>query len=93
VGTYVEPFFGGGAVFLHIEPKKSIIADLNARLFGFYMYVKNKPDELHKGIFDISKETREAFKKHFGWKRWSQKKFNSLVTEAIRKAVEKEENL
>ena len=68
VGTYVEPFFGGGAVFLHIEPKKSIIADLNARLFGFYMYVKNKPDELHKGIFDISKEfnaTDESSKKNF----------------------------
>ena len=56
VGTYVEPFFGGGAVFLHVKPKKSIIADLNARLFGFYMYVKNKPNELYSGICEIAKE-------------------------------------
>jgi hypothetical protein len=55
--------------------------------------IKDLPDGSCEIIFDISKETREAFKKHFGWKRWSQKKFNSLVTEAIRKAVEKEENL
>ena len=25
--NYIEPFFGGGALFFNLEPKKSIIAD------------------------------------------------------------------
>lgn len=55
--------------------------------------IKDLPDGTCEIIFEISKETKKAFKKHFGWKRWSQKKFNSLVTEVLTNAVEKEENL
>ena len=27
--TYIEPFVGGGALYFHLEPKKSVIADQN----------------------------------------------------------------
>jgi DNA adenine methylase len=54
-GTYIEPFIGGGAMFLFLAPEKAIIADLNIRLFGFYSHVKNDPDEVFNGIFEISK--------------------------------------
>lgn len=53
-GTYIEPFIGGGAMFLFLAPEKALIADLNVRLFGFYSHVKNSPEEVFNGIFEIS---------------------------------------
>ena len=48
--TYVEPFFGGGAVYFHIEPRKAIINDLCKELILFYRYVK---DELDRNLFKV----------------------------------------
>lgn len=38
---YVEPFFGGGALFFHLEPQRAILNDLNAGLMRFYEGVKD----------------------------------------------------
>ena len=59
-GTYIEPFLGGGAVFLHLEPKKAIVADLNVRLCGFYSHVKSSHDELFDGITEIAVSFNEC---------------------------------
>lgn len=40
---YVEPFFGGGAVFLNENPKLSIINDTNSEIMGIYSSVKKDP--------------------------------------------------
>jgi DNA adenine methylase len=55
-GTYLEPFIGGGAMFLHVAPPKAIIADLNSRLYGFYLQVKTNPEKLYSGIGEIADE-------------------------------------
>ena len=39
---YVEPFFGGGALFFYLQPEKAIINDVNSRLFLFYSEMKEK---------------------------------------------------
>lgn len=44
--AYHEPFFGGGAVFFQIKPKKGSINDVNKHLINFYRIVRDKPDEL-----------------------------------------------
>jgi DNA adenine methylase len=59
-GTYIEPFIGGGAMFLFLNPEKAIIADLNIRLFGFYSHIKNSSDEVFNGIFEIAKNFNET---------------------------------
>ena len=67
-GTYLEPFIGGGAMFLHVAPKKAVVADLNSRLYGFYLQVKSNPEKLYSGVVDIADEfnaTDELNKKDF----------------------------
>lgn len=38
--TYVEPFVGGGALFFHLEPEKSIINDIHPELISLYRQVQ-----------------------------------------------------
>lgn len=35
-GTYIEPFFGGGALFFALLPQRAIIADSNPEVIAFY---------------------------------------------------------
>lgn len=44
-GRYVEPFFGGGALFFFLEPRKAIINDINVPLMAFYRGVR---DDYHR---------------------------------------------
>jgi len=43
---YHEPFLGGGAVFLDLEPNGGTVNDTNPRLVSFYRTVRDRPDEL-----------------------------------------------
>jgi len=38
---YIEPFFGGGAVFFYLEPDSAIVNDANARLMTFYQQLRD----------------------------------------------------
>lgn len=40
-GRYIEPFFGGGALYFHLEPKQAIINDINSALMCFYRSVRD----------------------------------------------------
>ena len=51
--TYFEPFFGGGAVFFYLEPRKAIINDVNAKLMGFYLDVKKKYDIVRQQLDEL----------------------------------------
>lgn len=44
--TYIEPFFGGGAVFFNQEPQRSIINDINIPLIQFYEQIANRYNEV-----------------------------------------------
>ena len=39
-GRYIEPFFGGGAMFFHLEHNNAVINDINAPLMNFYRSVQ-----------------------------------------------------
>src|SRR3990167_9010326 len=41
---YVEPFFGGGAIFFQLKPKKAIINDICSELTDFYSLLKTEND-------------------------------------------------
>ena len=41
---YIEPMIGGGALFFELAPQKSLIADVNPELIGFYRAVVQNLD-------------------------------------------------
>lgn len=52
-GRYIEPFFGGGALFFFLEPRQAIINDVNSKLIGFYRGVRNDYTNLRKELDEI----------------------------------------
>jgi DNA adenine methylase len=56
-GTYIEPFLGTGAVYLHLLPNKAILNDLNKDIIGIWKLAREDPEYLIKEI--------ETFKKNF----------------------------
>lgn len=57
--TYVEPFFGGGAVFWgKPESKAEVINDANGRLITFYKVLKHSFDDL-KELIDETFQSRQ----------------------------------
>src|SRR5690606_26286660 len=43
-GKYIEPFFGGGAVFFALQPENAVIADSNPELINLYRTVADDVD-------------------------------------------------
>ncbi len=61
---YLEPFFGGGAVYFYLEPKKAIINDINKNLMKFYIELSKNYLQIKKELTDIEneyKKNRESF--------------------------------
>ena len=51
--TYIEPFVGGGAVFFYLEPRKSIINDINQRLIEFYRELRDSYEVLRAQLDEL----------------------------------------
>ena len=45
-GRYIEPFFGGGAMFFALQPENAIIADSNPELINMYRQVAENVDDV-----------------------------------------------
>lgn len=63
--TYYEPFLGGGAVLLFLQPQKAVVNDLNIELINVYQVIKDNVNELitelklHKNTADYFYNLRE----------------------------------
>lgn len=44
---YVEPFFGGGALFFHLAPKSAAINDISESLMRYYKLIKDQDQQLY----------------------------------------------
>lgn len=56
---YVEPFFGGGALFFHLMPEAAAINDISAQLMDFYRLIKVQDPQLHKLLLCYDKSFRQ----------------------------------
>ena len=52
-GRYVEPFFGGGALFFYLEPRQAIINDINTKLMDFYRGVRDNYAVLRRELDEL----------------------------------------
>lgn len=61
-GRYIEPFFGGGAMFFALQPERAIIADSNPELINLYRQVSEHVEDV---IYQLKKyeNTPEIFYK------------------------------
>ncbi|MBQ9145465.1 MAG: DNA adenine methylase [Clostridia bacterium] len=53
---YIEPFFGGGAVFFNLPPQPAIINDISANLMQFYSLIKTQDSKFKKCLYSINEE-------------------------------------
>jgi DNA adenine methylase len=61
-GKYIEPFFGGGALFFALQPKHAVIADSNPELVNLYRQVRDNV-EVVISILSGYRNEREQFLK------------------------------
>ena len=54
--TYYEPFLGGGALFLDLQPQHALVSDSNSELINCYQIIKDSVDEL---IEELSQHKNE----------------------------------
>lgn len=50
---YVEPFFGGGALYFYLEPDYAIINDLNTKLMTFYKQLRDYYSNMRQQLDEI----------------------------------------
>ncbi len=61
-GRYIEPFVGGGSVFLFMQPEKAIISDLNKELVELYIGIRNYPHKVWETFLSLP-SGKEAYYK------------------------------
>lgn len=70
-GTYFEPFLGGAALLLHLQPAHAYCSDINPELINFYNTVKYNVDELIASLEHdfISHHSKEFYYSVRDWER------------------------
>jgi DNA adenine methylase len=61
-GRFVEPFVGGAAVFFAVNPKRSLLADLNAELIDLYRGLRRHPEAVWKTFSEFPSNKRSYYK-------------------------------
>jgi len=56
IDKYIEPFFGGGGIYFNLEPKKSIINDVNDNLMSLYTFLKTQDNEFKSLVTQIAND-------------------------------------
>ena len=59
---YIEPFLGGGALFLDLRPNHAVISDLNSELINCYIVVRDAPYELLEQLKGIPVNSKTYYR-------------------------------
>lgn len=59
--TYYEPFLGGGAVWLDLDPDRAVVGDSYSELINFFHVLKTQTAALVEDINNLSVEYQQAY--------------------------------
>ena len=84
INSFCEPFFGGGAVLFHLQPKTAYINDINTDLISVYEVIRDNVEELIEELKTYKNEP-DFFYSVRDWDR-DKRKYNALpkITRAAR---------
>lgn len=60
IDTFVEPFVGGGSVFMNVDANKYLLNDIDSNVIALHRYLSSQIDD-SKAFFDSIWKTIEAF--------------------------------
>ena len=60
---FVEPFFGGGAVYWSLDSDNNVINDIDKELINFLEVVKETPNEINKMVKEVSEKISKISKR------------------------------
>ena len=63
--NYFEPFIGGGAVLLELQPERATINDINAALINAYLTIRDNPTEFISQVQRLDSEMWEDGKEYY----------------------------
>lgn len=81
--TYIEPFLGSGALYLHLLPEKAILNDLNEYIAGIWNLVKHNPSYFLNYVKTFAANTSNLSTS-------SKKKFCDELAKSFKKHTKKE---
>lgn len=58
--TYYEPFFGGGAIFFHLQPQQASLSDVNSELIDFLDAIRADAEAVVRAVWRFS-NNRECY--------------------------------
>jgi DNA adenine methylase len=61
-GRYLEPFFGGGALFFALQPDEAIISDRNRELINLYWQVAGNVEEVIRALRRFKNDERVFYR-------------------------------
>jgi len=59
---YFEPFFGGGALFFALQPKRAYLSDKNSDLVRAYSQVRDEPERVIRELRKLKNSEREYYR-------------------------------
>ena len=98
---YIEPFFGGGALFFALEPQRAAVNDSSRALMEFYRLIQTQDLELrdlllcyHESFRDLTEDCRAAGEQLTGWfqalleGRWTKEELEQELTDFVARRTE-----
>ncbi|MEO7002220.1 MAG: DNA adenine methylase [Ktedonobacterales bacterium] len=67
-GSYYEPFLGGGALFLALQPRRAVVNDSNGELINCYQVVQKSVEDLIQLLHDHQAHNNEDY--YYGMRDW-----------------------
>ena len=80
-GRYLEPFFGGGAIFFHLQPDDALISDKNPRLIETYLALRDNHEKVQAELVRYQRQHSKEF--YYNERRTVRRKMHTRAAQFI----------